>query len=153
MRPTPSQDLIVGRLSLRIAASAGAPERLWSADFELEGQAERGQLQLLSPLGTVVAQATWSPQAAELLAGGQSRSFPTLTELARQALGEPLPLQALPDWLRGRVWAGAPHRALDGGFEQSGWRVDAASLATGVVVIRRDSPPAVTLRALMEKRP
>ena len=47
----------------------------------------------------------------------------TLEDLSREALGEALPLAAWPDWLAGRPWGGAPHRATEGGFEQLGWQV------------------------------
>lgn len=149
----PDAEVLSGRLSLRIAGDGGQPARQWSAGFELKGRAERGELQLLSPLGTVVAQARWNAEAAELWAQGTAQRFASLPELARQALGEPVPLQALPDWLRGRVWDGAPHTAHAQGFEQAGWRIDLAAQAQGLVVIQRDAAPAVTLRALLETSP
>lgn len=151
--PVPSSDLLGGRMALRIAAVGDQPARQWAAAFELKGSAERGELQLLSPLGTVVAQAQWEPGTALLRSAGQEQRFASLDELSRRALGEPLPLQALPDWLRGRAWAGAPHAAAGAGFQQEGWQVDLAGFGDGAVVIRREAAPAVTLRALMQRLP
>lgn len=145
--------MLGGRMALRIAALGSEPARQWAAAFELKGSAERGELQLLSPLGTVVAQANWEPGTAMLRSSGQERRFGSLDELSWQALGERLPLQALPDWLRGRAWVGAPHVASGAGFVQEGWQVDLTGVAEGTVVIRREAAPAVTLRALLQRAP
>ena len=90
----------------------------------MRGDGRSGELRLNSPLGTRVAQARWAPGVAVLDTPEGERSFGTLDELSRQALGEALPLAALPDWMRGRPWPAAPHRVQDGGFEQLGWSVD-----------------------------
>lgn len=140
-----------GRLSVSVAASDAGPARQVTAGFELRGDAERGELDLTSPLGTVVARAQWSPGRAELLDGDARQVFESLDALARQAFGEPLPIAALPDWLRGRPWAAAPSSALGPGrFEQLGWTIDASALAEGAIVVRRDAAPAVSLRARVE---
>lgn len=149
----PEPELLAGRMALRIDAHAGAPAQQWSAGFELRGRADQGQLQLLSPLGTVLAQARWGAQAAELHAQGSVQRFDSLAELSKKALGEALPLQALPDWLRGRAWSGAPQQPRPEGFEQAGWSIDLASRAQGLVVVRRETPPAVTLRAMIDTLP
>jgi hypothetical protein len=41
----------------------------------------------------------------------------------------------------------------DDGFEQLGWRIDLKQFAQGRIVARRDEPPPVTLRVVLEPRP
>ena len=65
----PGSDWLNGRLSLRVETGADATTapRQFSSAFELQGDAERGELRLTSPLGSVVAAARWSPDAAVLV--------------------------------------------------------------------------------------
>lgn len=81
------------------------------------------------------------------------RSFTTLAELARGAIGEDVPLQALPDWLHGRPWPGAPHRPQENPprFEQLGWDIDLSRFADGLLVAQRAAAPVVTLRVRLER--
>jgi outer membrane lipoprotein LolB len=130
--------------------AADRPAQGLTAAFELQGQAERGELRLLSPLGSQLASARWAPGQALLETPAGSRAFSSLDELSLQALGEVLPLAALPDWLAGRPWPGAAHRAASTGFEQLGWRVDLARQAEGWVQAQRDTPPAVVLRVRLD---
>lgn len=146
-------DTLSGRLALQIGAFGGSPARQWSAGFELRGTAQTGQLDLTSPLGTVVAQARWRPGAVELLQGGEHLQFDSLTALAQQLLGEPMPLEALFDWLRGRPWAQEPHQPTSSGFLQAGWAVDLSALAAGSLTARRSNEPAITLRARLDPTP
>jgi outer membrane lipoprotein LolB len=71
--------------------------------------------------------------------------------MTQQLFGEALPLLALIDWLRGRPWPGAPNVKRDDGFEQLGWRVGLGGFADGVLQATRDSAPAVSVRARLEK--
>lgn len=139
-----------GRLLLRVDAT---PERLaqsLSAAFELRGSGQQGELRLLSPLGTGLAEARWGPGVAELRTAQGEARFDSLDALSRQALGEALPLAALPDWLAGRPWPGAPSQALPGGFEQLGWSLDLTRQQQGWIEARRAAPPAVLLRVRLE---
>jgi outer membrane lipoprotein LolB len=142
-----------GRLGLQIGAYGSAPARQWSAGFELRGSPEAGELDLTSPLGTVVAQARWRPGAAELIQGSERRGFESLGSLALELLGEPVPLEALFDWLRGRPWPQQPHEATGNGFSQAGWAVDVSALSTGGLTARRAQEPTITLRARLDTAP
>jgi outer membrane lipoprotein LolB len=142
---------LAGRLSVRVEAGERTPSRSFSADFELRGDAERGELRLTGPLGATLAEVRWRPAGAELLDAQGSRSYPTLDALAQDLLGESLPMAALIAWLRGRPWSGATSRLRDDGFEQLGWRVGLATLAEGLVTASRDRAPAVTVRARLEQ--
>jgi outer membrane lipoprotein LolB len=148
--PQPPPDL-AGRLAVNVAAAAGSPARSFSADFELRGNAERGLLRLNTPVGTTLAEVRWQPGEAELGDGQGWRRFETLDAMAQALFGEPLPLAALLDWLRGRPWPGAPSQARDDGFEQLGWRVGLTGFADGRLQATRDRAPTVTVRARLER--
>lgn len=139
-----------GRLSLRVDATAQKPSQGLSAGFELRGNGDAGELRLLSPLGTRLVTAIWGSGRASLQTGDGERAFASLDELALEALGEPLPLAALPDWLAGRPWPRQPFRALPDGFEQLGWQVSTTERLEGRVAARRESPPAVQLRVRLD---
>lgn len=139
-----------GRLSLRVEADGTRPAQSLTAAFELAGDGERGQLNLATPLGTRLASARWSPAGAHLATPEGEQRFETLDELARRALGEPVPLAALPDWLAGRPWPRAPHEPLPEGFAQLGWQVQIAQRAAGQVEARRSAAPAVVLRVRLD---
>ena len=148
--PRPAPDL-AGRLAVRVEAFEGAPARSFSAQFELRGDARAGELQLTTPLVSTAALARWRPGMAELITPEGARGFADLDALARQLLGEDLPLAALIAWLRGRPWAGAPSAAFEGGFEQLGWRIDLSRFAEGWVIAGRERQPALSVRAKLEK--
>lgn len=147
----PGQDEVVsGKLSVQIEAAHDAPARNVSAAFDLHGGAEHGAMQLSSPLGTIMAEARWRPGEVLLKSADGEKRFADLPSLASEVLGEPMPLGALFDWLRGRPWAGAPSRPLAPpavGFEQLGWTVGLERLGEGWIVARRSAPPVVTVRA------
>ncbi len=142
-----------GRLSVRIDASAEHGAQSMSAAFELRGDDRSGELRLSSPLGTRMATARWAPGLALLDNGDGEYAFENLEALSRRALGENLPLAALPDWLTGRAWPGAPHIATATGFEQLGWQVDLARRAEGWIETRRAAPPAVLMRVKLDGMP
>lgn len=146
----PPPDL-AGRLAVRVDASAQTPSRSFSADFDLRGNADRGTLRLTGPLGATLAEVRWQPGAAELADAQGTRRYNTLDAMAQDLFGEPLPLVALIDWLRGRPWAGAPNLKRDDGFEQLGWRIGLGGFGDGLLQANRDSAPAVSVRARLEK--
>jgi outer membrane lipoprotein LolB len=150
--PGPADESLAGRLSVQVAPHGGQGPRSMSATFELRGNAERGELDLSSPLGQTVAKARWAPSRAELLTSDGQRSFPDLQSLAQEALGEPLPLAALVEWLHGRPWRGAPSVRSASGFEQLGWLVDLERAAQGWIVATRSAAPPVTVRARIDDR-
>jgi len=147
-KPAAGPDWLSGRLTVKVASE---PARQFSSAFELQGDAERGELRLTAPLGSVVASAFWAPGEARLVTAEGEKRYADLDGLARDALGEALPLRALPSWLRGRPWPGAPHRATPEGFEQFGWEVSLARYAEGWLDVSRAVPPVVTLRARLER--
>lgn len=152
-RETASGSWTTGRLSVRIDATADQAAQSVAVAFELRGDDSSGEMRLLSPLGTQLASARWSPGRATLRTPDGTQEFPNLNALSRQALGEALPLAALPDWLAGRPWTGATSvLSVDEtrGFEQLGWQVVLSRYAEGWVEARRAAPPQVLVRVKLD---
>lgn len=138
--PTPAPTAPGGAWSGRLAlAVRGDAPQSWAAGFELRGSPEAGELRLLSPLGSALAQARWSPSGASLQTGSEERRFDSMDALLQELAGTALPLDALFDWLQGRP-AQAP-----------GWQADLSRHAEGRLSARRQSPePVVELRIFLD---
>ena len=146
----PEPTTVAGRLSLQVAAHAGTAARGFNAAFDLRGDAEIGSLHLSTPLGPQIAVAMWTPGEVRLQSSDGEHRFTSLAELSIGLLGEDLPLQALPDWLRGRPWPGAPQMPSGDGFSQIGWQLDLSRRDQGFITAIRSAPPVVTLRVRLE---
>ena len=150
-----SADTLTGRLAVRVEGIDGTAARSVSAAFDLRGDAASGRLNLSTPLGSVLAQARWTPGTVVLATPQGETLFPDLDALTREVLGESLPVAALFDWLRGRPWPGAPSTATvipaEPGFEQLGWVVNLAHFDEAWVAARRERAPVVTVRARMDR--
>ena len=128
-----------GKLSVVLETT---PRQRQRVDFDLYGSANRGELHLLSPLGTTVAQATWAPGKATIRKGNEVAAFDSLDALSREMLEAPLPVAALFGWLKG-VDASAP-----------GWRVDLCQVGKGRVQAVREWPqPTAKLNLVFEPAP
>jgi outer membrane lipoprotein LolB len=154
-RQEPEGESISGRLSVRVEATTTATARSVSAGFDLHGGPSAGRLNLSSPLGTVLAQARWSPGRAVLTTSEGTKDFADMDALTLEMLGESLPVAALFDWLHGRPWPQAPSQAASppdtAGFRQLGWSVDTSRFGEGWVEARRAQAPQVTIRARVEQ--
>ncbi len=149
-----SGETLSGRLVVKVDSDGDAAARSVSAGFVLQGDARRGKLDLATPLGNVLARASWSPERVALVTPQGERRFADLDALTREVLGESLPVPALFDWLRGRPWPGAPSSVAEGGFEQLGWLVDLTRFeAAAAVDARRPAVPAVSVRARLDRTP
>jgi len=150
---TPAEQRIIGKLSVQVQ-DAGDPEQRkgGNGSFELLGGPAAGQFELSTPLGGLVARATWTEREVQLTTPQGTRGFSDLDALSREMLGEAIPVAALFDWLQGRPWAGAPSQGLAEGFEQLGWHIELSRFADqGIIVATRSYAPVVTLRARIEK--
>lgn len=131
-----------GKLSLRIPAEnnqPGAPAQVHNAGFDLQGDAQTGQLRLTTPLGTTAALVEWLPQQATLTVNGVSQTFADLNALSRHLLGTHVPVVSFFDWLAGH------DRSVDG------WTVDLSQWSHGRITARRHLPaPPAELRLLIE---
>lgn len=150
----PAGESFAGRMAIRTEAGADADNRSMTAAFELSGRPEAGELDLSTPLGTVLGRARWQPGSVELVTPQGRTAYPTLEALTREVLGESVPVAALFDWLKGRPWAGAPSAprpAPTPGFEQLGWSVSLAEFDAAVLTAVRQAPPAVTVRVKLDR--
>ena len=128
-----------GRLAIVVYSE---PRESHRANFDLMGTAKAGELMLLSPLGTTVAQARWTQDAVLLTQGNRSVRYNDLEDLSAKLLGAELPIDALFDWLQGR------------GTRAAGWRADLCRLAEGRLVAERQNPqPRARLTLLFEPSP
>lgn len=127
-----------GRLSLRVLQPQ--PEQ-FSANFELHGSAETGELSIISPLGTTLAMARWTPHNAQLLQGQKVQDYASMEALTQQLTGAALPLQALLAWLD------------TDGPPLPGWQLTSESPSTGRrVFAKREAPlPALQLTLLLDQ--
>lgn len=145
-----TESRLSGRLSVTIAGDVHNRGTGGAASFELFGGPEAGRLELTSPLGSLVARASWQPGIATMQTPSEQRRFDGLDALTRELLGESIPVAALFDWLNARPWPAAPHRMTADGFEQLGWRIE-PRLPSLVAV--RLGEPTVTLRARLDEAP
>lgn len=121
-----------GRISVQVQSDT--PSSM-SASFLLRGDANHGELDLYSPLGTTLGALQWTPQWVQFSDGGKRQYFNSLSELTEKATGAALPIEAIFDWLQGRE---AP---------TLGWQVDLSAASQGSITAHRTSPaPNVTLR-------
>lgn len=149
--PPPAAGLLTGRMALKVEATTASPAQSLSAGFELAGDDRQGQLRLLSPLGTQLAEARWAPGQAQLRDSQGLREFADLADLARQALGEAVPLAALPHWLAARPWPAEAATPQDQGFAQLGWTIDTREAANGRILAQRTSAPAIRLLVQLDR--
>jgi outer membrane lipoprotein LolB len=139
-----AQHSYAGRISLVIDsgdASGNTPAQNFSGSFELRGNAQTGQLDLLSPLGSVVAQLRWSPQEAQLQSGSEIRRYASAAALLEQATGLTMPPQTLFDWLQGKPSS----------TEMAFWRVDLSRHSEGRISAQRSAPTPAQLRIILEQ--
>lgn len=131
-----------GRLSLVIEPAAGLSEQTqsFSGSFELRGNAQTGELDLLTPLGQIVMQLSWRPDIAVILRGSQRQIFANADDLIQRATGASLSLTQLFDWLEGKSASGKP----------SDWQVDLANHANGRIIARRSQPTPAVMRIALE---
>ncbi|MEO6319313.1 MAG: lipoprotein insertase outer membrane protein LolB [Polaromonas sp.] len=133
-----SKELWTGRISLNIKSE---PEQFFSAGFELKGKPDRGELTLISPLGSVLGVLRWSPGEAELDSGNQKiQRFDSVDALMAQATGAAVPLTALFAWLQGD------------NANVSGWSADLSRHGEGRISAKRAQPtPQADLRVVLDQ--
>ena len=127
-----------GRISLQVQSDA---VQSFSGGFELKGQAENGELTLISPLGNVISILRWSPGEALLDSGHQKiQRFSSIDELMAQATGAVVPIGALFSWLQGK------------NANVNGWSADLSRYADGRISAKRVQPePSADLRVVLDQ--
>jgi outer membrane lipoprotein LolB len=114
-----------GRLALKVHST---PVQAFSADFDLQGNAEAGLLSFFTPLGSTAARLQWDAVGAQLQTNGAPQHFESLDALTLHATGASLPISSLFAWLRG----GEPITP--------GWQVDLRDLSVGRLRAQRLAP-------------
>lgn len=134
----PLRESWTGRISLNIKSD---PEQYFSAGFELKGKPDRGELTLISPIGSVLGVLRWSPGEAELDSGNQKiQRFDSVDALMAQATGAAVPLTALFAWLQGD------------NANVSGWSADLSRHGEGRISATRAQPtPQADLRVVLDQ--
>lgn len=144
-----SSDRLSGRMSVQVDGTGEEPARSVIAAFELTGNAQRGRLDLSTPIGVTLARASWQPGSVSVETPQGKSQHASLADMSRQVLGEELPVAAMFDWLRGRPWPGADSFAAlpdePVGFHQLGWAVDLSKFEQSRIAARRSEPPAVVV--------
>ena len=126
-----------GRIALLVEGQAS---QSFSALFELQGNANRGGLVLLSPLGNRVAQLDWKDGHAQLVSGQENRTSDSLEALLQDVTGTRIPVEALFHWLRGTDTVAA------------GWQADLSGMPEGRLIAHRNHPaPPTTLRIALTR--
>ncbi|MES2090629.1 MAG: outer membrane lipoprotein LolB [Pseudomonadota bacterium] len=144
-----------GQLSIKLEPFQGQEAKGVNLGFFFSGNTEGGQLDLMTPMGSQVAQVRWTREGAWLQTDQGERYFDSLPDLSEQVLGEPLPLSALMHWAKGRPAPDlpAPIDIAPTLFEQSGWRIDTKNVAIGRIMAQRAATSAqrgITMRVRLD---
>lgn len=121
----PNDSLWQGRLALKVHST---PVQAFTADFELQGNAEAGTLSFFTPLGSTAARLQWSAAGAQLQTSGEPQHFESLDALTLHTTGATLPIHSLFAWLKGNEPT------------TPGWQVDLRALADGRLTAQRLAP-------------
>jgi outer membrane lipoprotein LolB len=96
----PNAPLWTGRIALTVESE---PKQSFVAEFDLEGNAQAGEMQFYTRLGTTLAQARWAKGGAQLTLPQKSPySFASLEALTQKLLGTALPLNMVFAWASGQ---------------------------------------------------
>ena len=137
-----TQTAWAGRLSLQVQSpSEGVLAQSFAASFELSGQPERGELRLISPLGSVLGVMRWTPDEAVLDTGnGKLQRYPSVELFLAETTGAAVPMAALFGWLHGQDTGAA------------GWTADLSRHSDGRIAARRYAPaPQADLRLVLDQ--
>lgn len=137
--PPPSEaQLWRGKIALQVEDPENPQS--YSGSFLLKGSLEQGELEVLNPVGNIVAQLHWSEHTATLDNGKEIVHDTSLDTLLGRVFGTPLPTQALFAWLDGKA------------VQTPGWQVNLSRYARGRIDAERYIPgPTAKLRIVLHK--
>ena len=149
-RALPHIDL-QGQLSIKLSTFADQSAKGISLGFFFSGNTDTGQLDLITLMGSQMAQVNWTPEAAWLTNDKGKHPYASLNDLSLAALGESLPLRPMVYWMQGQA-----DPALDvivgaepGTFTQAGWTIDTRQLSVKKLLAER--PGTATQRGAQIK--
>lgn len=115
----------LGRLALKVHSD---PVQAFSADFDLQGDAQSGTIVFFTPIGSTAAKLQWDRHGAQLQTNGNAQQFDSLDDLTRHATGASLPIASMFAWLKG-IESITPD-----------WTVDLRGLVNGRLHAQRIAP-------------
>lgn len=126
--PRPAAIDLQGQIGIKLQAFGDLPAKGISLGFFFHGHPDEGRLDLMTPLGSQLAQAGWTPAGAWLRRAGSDappettfgadpapsptsparadpglERFDNIDALSERVLGEAIPLQTLVHWMQGRA--------------------------------------------------
>jgi outer membrane lipoprotein LolB len=116
-----------GRLSLVARQGLAEPKQI-SGRFVWTETERRTQVDLLGPLGEIVARLNVGAYMSELQSKQGIETATTPEQLLQKYFGAPLPVAGLRFWLRGQDKNGQRRAPL--GFEEDGWRMEYTQMFT-----------------------
>lgn len=138
-----------GRFAVTVT-EVGGQQQAVQGGFNWHDDGSRYRLDLLSPLGSIQARVEGRPGHATLTkADGAVYEAGNPDELAEEALGGPIPVSNLRDWMKGRVSEGAAAEVKRDevghplSFVQDDWHATLSRYDTkgpGLLVLRRTEP-------------
>lgn len=139
-----------GRFAITVT-EAGGQQQAVQGGFTWRDDGRRYVLDLTNPLGSTEARVEGGPGRATLTkADGTRLEADTPDALAEEALGGPVPVASLRDWLRGRVADDTPVAGMQrdeqgrpAAFQQDGWHARLSrydNLGPGLLVLQRSEP-------------
>ncbi|MVW77959.1 lipoprotein insertase outer membrane protein LolB [Bordetella sp. 02P26C-1] len=149
-----------GRFAITVNETTGEQQAV-QGGFDWQDDGQRYRLDLISPLGSIQGRVEGSPGMATLTkADGSVLQADGPDALAEEALGGPVPVSYLRDWMRGRVSNTATQITRDeagrpASFEQDDWqarlsRYDAQG--PGLLVLQRAEPGRrITVRLAVDQ--
>lgn len=128
-----------GQLSIKLGAFADQPAKGISLGFFFNGNTDTGQLDLMTLMGSQMAQVNWTPDEAWLSDDKGRHPYASLDALSRAALGEALPLRTLIYWMQGQAdpMADVAPGPEPDTFIQSGWTIDTRQLRVKKLLAER----------------
>ncbi|MFT3856456.1 MAG: outer membrane lipoprotein LolB [Aquabacterium sp.] len=132
-----------GQLSIKLHAFGNTPAKGLSLGFFFSGNASAGQLDLMTLMGSQMAQVNWSADGVWLTDDKGRHGYASMDELSAAVLGESLPLHALVHWMQGRPDPGAPSTQgpQADSFTQLGWTIDQHEMAYRKLTATRAGTP------------
>jgi outer membrane lipoprotein LolB len=130
--PLPDSNVAITDFSLAGRVAVKVDTKGYSAGLQWRHAGTSDSVQLLSPVGTMVAQLSVDAGGATLVTGDKKvHRSGNVQELTRDVLGWDLPLDGLQHWVLGRTDPALPVEAEQRDargrlqrFTQNGWRVD-----------------------------
>jgi outer membrane lipoprotein LolB len=145
-----------GQMSIKLQPFGDQPAKGISLGFFFSGNPSSGQLDLMTPLGSQIAQIRWAPEHVWVVDTKGRQDFDSMDALSRARLGEALPLQAMISWLQGRP---DPDQAAEAGIEphtfvQAGWHIDLRQLPDKKLLVERqgsDTQRGATIKVYLDR--